>query len=66
MNWLQIVTSLLPLVNDLEPLVVSLINTIKGQGSHTDAELFVAASAQLDENEKALLQDIIARGGQAS
>jgi hypothetical protein len=61
-----VITQLLPLVVDLEPIVVNLVQTIEAQTGQTQDEIFTAAGAGLDENQKALLADIAARGGQTS
>ena len=58
-----VITSLLPLVTDLEPIVVNLVQTIRAQTGQTEGEIFNAAAAQLDDNQKALLADIQQRGG---
>jgi hypothetical protein len=60
---ISIILSLLPLIQDLEPVVVGLIATIQAQTGQTQDQIFAAAGAQLSAEDAALLQDITARGG---
>lgn len=62
---ITIITKLLTLAVDLEPVLVKTVEEIKGQTGLTTAQVFDHASAALDDNEKALAADIAAKGGTA-
>ncbi|HEX8139960.1 MAG TPA: hypothetical protein VF544_20535 [Pyrinomonadaceae bacterium] len=64
MNWLQILTTLLPLVpggneaSVLAPVVLELIQRIKSQSNMTTEQILARAGVTLDENKRMLLEDL--------
>ena len=66
MDWLTIITNLLPLVpgaagnqaTALAPIALELIQRIKSQTGMTTEEILDRAGATLDENKKMLLEDL--------
>lgn len=65
MNWLDILTALLPLVPDpggeaavLAPIVLQLIQRIRSQSNMTTDEILQRAGVTLDENKRMLLEDL--------
>ena len=66
MDWLTIITNLLPLVpgaagnqaTALAPIALDLIQRIKSQTGMTTEEILDRAGATLDENKKMLLEDL--------
>ena len=57
MGLIALITTLLPLVANLEPLVVQLIRQIKAQPGMTDEVILAHARATGDENTVALLAE---------
>jgi hypothetical protein len=63
-NWLQILTALLPLVpvgaeaSALAPIVIELIQRIKSQSNMTTQQILDRAGITLDENKRMLLEDL--------
>lgn len=72
MNWLQILTALLPLVpagNEaatLAPIVIELIQRIRSQSNMTTEQILARAGVTLDENKRMLLEDLERLQGQNS
>ena len=66
MDWLTIITNLLPLVpgqagnqaTALAPIALELIQRIKSQTGMTTEEILDRAGATLDENKRMLLEDL--------
>ena len=66
MDWLTIITNLLPLVpgqagnqaTALAPIALDLIQRIKSQTGMTTEEILDRAGATLDENKRMLLEDL--------
>lgn len=50
MGLLALITALLPLVSDLEPLVVQLIQQLRAQPGMTDEQILAHAKATGDQN----------------
>lgn len=57
MAIIALITALLPLVANLEPLVIALIQQIKSQPGMTDEAILAHAKATSDENTVALLAE---------
>jgi hypothetical protein len=70
-NWLQILTTLLPLVpggneaSVLAPVVLELIQRIKSQSNMTTEQILARAGVTLDENKRMLLEDLERLQGQS-
>lgn len=70
MDWLTIITNLLPLIPSaggtgvagqataLAPIAADLIQRIKSQGNLTTEQILERAGVTLDENKKMLLEDL--------
>lgn len=66
MDWLTIITNLLPLIpgqsgnqaTALAPIALELIQRIKSQSGMTTEQILDRAGVTLDENKKMLLEDL--------
>ena len=54
---IALIMALLPLITDLEPLIIQLIQQIRAQPGMTDEQILAHARATSDENTVALLAE---------